>query len=1305
MKRSEKLYFFYTIIIIFAGIILSEKVQADTFYVYRDPDEPVNQMNTTLGYDVPIPIYHTVSNGIDTETYCVDPGLYYAGNGYYTVNRYIDPRTDAPLDKAVAAAVYEMHNRRENGLDDTSYTAVGQIVMRWIFRQYNDGGNFVKDGYMTDGVYLEKSWIAFGNPDYATALNNNSAIVTIAKEVYSKAMEASRISYNQAVEQNLIYNPRLTAKYKEVINGSKRTWTITIQSSEEKYTPEKLGEYASYFTIACSNTSVTCSVNTAATRVEGNSVVMELNIDTTNWNKQDFGVKITPEYCDLRDVTTQFLLLISNQTQRQKMVTILNYCTPTPFIPHDEPGFEPDPDYSESCICEVDSSGKYTGKYIYEKLQDGNRIEYDIFTALDTEKVTQYGCPVCEEITERPGNSCACIYNTDGSWSGHYSYIEWRWLSTGNIGITSSQILNQNQITSDMNCPPCPSTPPDDPGSETKNQCACAQSPNGDWYYQYLQYRNGQIFNQIEFPLTDQNQANAYNCPSAEECTSGESHICEIENGQHYCEDGEPCSEEEYLEQCGCREENGNYYCEDGESCSFDEYKEQCLPTNCYPTVTIPSDCQDINSCSDGDKFGEYNGLVSDINQIETSCNPDTNQVKSCVIDNNDLLNNSFDATEYEMGYDNPYCSVWCNETYEFQLPTAQYTMSGGYFTLSLAIKGTRDCYISGAENPEEGIDREKFNQDLTSAQHAVVDAWNEYNKWKEAVETGGNEVYHDDTHSSSSSSDCGCENDCDTEDPTCSPSSACPCDGDSTTDSYYTYSWTYTVYDYAGNDSQRTETASSGTAGSCPSSCCDGECTDGEKGTSQKDTFKTNRDNALNTLKSAITALNTIIRQYNDCTGAVTNSDYMTFLSGIVSDTANSTGWNNNMKFDPQVEFTYYEDYLRNINGTFSGNGASLETNYYVCTGEVDEKYENCTNTSYTTSNTSSYTTTQNVTVCNDDSCSVISINVSQANRIKISKTYEDEYHSDTDFSTYTQYGTVTADPNGPDSLWTTLPDDAFPISLIRKTGVFPFKFTFSDIGQYNNGSHAGELGRLMDGENRSVITEIDSIPSYYQCNADGIESPTTTGGYVCHYVNNCPGCDFTCEDGKCTIDEPECEDGECIVRCDDNNNCVFIFDGENATYTYRIVSLNNLFPNEERGAGYNWSEANEKAAQTREEIERTGESAYEEAQYSFTLSPSNLQHIREYNKEVGSYTNTTTTEGKEAITCDTVTYKSIDLNGKTNEVNYNVRCQSSFLDLIESSGNRYATNVVRPDPASSWTLYEVENGTYSYGIGPAWK
>ena len=36
----------------------------------------------------------------------------------------------------------------------------------------------------------------------------------------------------------------------------------------------------------------------------------------------------------------------------------------------------------------------------------------------------------------------------------------------------------------------------------------------------------------------------------------------------------------------------------------------------------------------------------------------------------------------------------------------------------------------------------------------------------------------------------------------------------------------------------------------------------------------------------------------------------------------------------------------------------------------------------------------------------------------------------------------------NGNDCLWTNLPAGALPVSLITETGVFPFKFTFSNIG-----------------------------------------------------------------------------------------------------------------------------------------------------------------------------------------------------------------------------------------------------------------
>ena len=1298
-KNFKKILLLFMISLTSVGLVKTVDAAA-SYHVVKTNSS--NDFYTTVG-TAELHVYQASIDGQAVETYCVDPGKSFV-EGYYTVDRYLDPSTDKSVDKAVAAALYEMQTRKANGLDDTSYTAVGQLVMRWIFRQYDDAG--LKNGYVPGGE-LATAYAAFGNVDYAQSINGNTTIIGIAKEVFEVAKKAANTPYQEAVNQNLIYSPHLTASYVEYqIGSTSRKWRVSVQSSEEAFTPEVLGEYAEHFEISCTNTTVTCTVNSKTAKVEPSGVVLEVTIDTTNWNGQDFGMQVSPAYCDPRDATTQIALLntSNNPDYYQRMIAIVNSCGPSPITPTKTPPDRPDipvnrPDNSNSCVCEVDQSGNYTGNYLYRRYEDGKLVDSITFSLADKDKATQYGCPAAETCQKAPdentGNSCACIYS-GGTWTGQYSYLEWRKVGTGAPIITNSQILNQNQITSDMNCPSAEECEEGEPDDQTENRCICAQRPNGDWYYQYLQYRNGQIFNQIEFPLTDQNQANAYNCPSAEECTSGESHICEIENGQHYCEDGEPCSEEEYLDQCGCREENGNYYCEDGESCSFDEYKDQCLPTNCYPTVTIPSDCQDIENNTNGNDF---NGIVSDINQIETSCNPDTNQVKSCVIDSNDLLNNSFDATEYEMGYDNPYCSVWCNETYKFDLPTAQYTMSGGYFTLSLDIQGTRDCYISGADDPEEGIDREKFNQDLANAQHAVIDAWNEYSHWKE-----GTNPSHENTRTVTASN-----NDCVRTERECSPTydaegnpsgeecdDVCVqrCDASGSWTQYY-YEWDYVVYDYNGKQSTAHQSEITDGGGSCYNCGCSGS-----NGSSQISNFTDKMNDAKAALITAINNLNNIIKQYNDCAGqTISNSSNLYTLD--VSDFS-STGWDNDMKFDPQVEFTYYEDYLKNIGGTFSGSGSpETSSDYFSCTGDVDEQYGNCTG------QTGQYQADESILTCDEDGCSRKNIKINQASRVKISKTYSNDYHSDTDFSTYTQYGTIKVDSAGNNYLLTDLPDDAFPISLIRKTGVFPFKFTFSNIGQFNNGSNAGELGRLMNGASKSVVTEIDTIPSYFQCNADGIDSPTTTGGYVCHYINNCPGCDFTCEEGKCTIDEPECEDGECIIRCDDDDNCVFIFDGDDSTYTYRIVSLNKLFPNEEREAGYNWSNTNEKAAQTREEIERAGETAYETPQYSFTLSPSNLQHIRQYNKEVGSYTNTTTSEGNPAIVCDKAEYSSTDLNGNTNTISYNVRCQSSFLDLIESSGNRYATNVVRPDPdaASSWTLYEVKNGVYSYGIGPAWK
>ena len=759
------------------------------------------------------------------------------------------------------------------------------------------------------------------------------------------------------------------------------------------------------------------------------------------------------------------------------------------------------------------------------------------------------------------------------------------------------------------------------------------------------------------------------NCPGT--CTV-QKHVCEIIGDQHYCNDGEPCSEQ--------------------------EYRVDCLgEVNCTPTVSLTSDCQDLESGENDRLDGQYDAIVSDINQINTTCNPDTNQIKACVLGREDLTNQSFESTEYELGEDNPYCSVWCNETYQFNLPTARYSTSGGYFTLSMSIKGQRDCYISSADDPSQPINTQKFNEDLETARRAVIDAWNEYSYYKAAAAVKAD--LDDD---------------------------GCDIDHCSASESIYTKNWSGILYDYNGHshsfDGNRnlswtspngisySGTYSSGTAADCdedddPDSGCNCDCDDGDPGDDPDASGGTYheemKNQAYNTLKQRLEELNTVIRQYNNCTGVVTNSEYMNFITGLTSSSANSTGWNNKMNFDPTVEFKYYESYLHDIQGEFVMNDSSaeldvLDEEYF--TGEVGDTYGDDQDSNQGTNSMNSVLGTRNIFVCNESGCQNIPVVLSNATWIRKTKTNSADFEPNINFSTYTPYGTIKVQdgPNN-DYLWTNLPDDAFPVALIRETGVFPFKFTFYDIGQSNSN---GSLGRLIDGDSsNTVLVQLSNVEEGLKCNDGDVENPSVDGGYVCHYLNNCPGCDFTCDDdNNCEFDD--CDGGYCILDCP---NC--IFDGENANFSYRTVSLNNMFPND-REIGYNWSQTG-KAEATLQEIEEAGESIYEEPQYSYTLSPTNLKNIREYNDDAGSYTNSHTPESVNgddvAVYCDTVVVK-----GKE----YSVRCKSRFLDLIDSSGNEYATNVIRPDPDdnNSWTLFSdtqyCPNGNcLSDGLGPAWK
>ena len=749
-------------------------------------------------------------------------------------------------------------------------------------------------------------------------------------------------------------------------------------------------------------------------------------------------------------------------------------------------------------------------------------------------------------------------------------------------------------------------------------------------------------------------------------------HVCEIIGDQHYCNDGEPCSEPEYREDC---------------------LKE----INCTPTITMPSDCNNF------DVESNATGIISDINEVASSCNPDVDQVTQCVLGHNDLTDTSFEST-LEL-VDNPYCKVYCKESYEFNMPTAKITRSGGYFTLSTTINAERDCYVASDDGTSSGINYEKFDREFKAAQDNMIKKWNEYSKWNYVV-TNFSSI-EETENGSASNSDCTGHGPIPTDENGI-PIGPAPCTSKCTasiTWTEYHYEWDYPIY--VGSNGNYTRGSDSESITDGGGSCWNCGCTEDPDGESQYDTFVENRNNAQDELNEAVSSLNEIVRQYNDCTGEIPNNELETFVSELTDTPASSTeesSWTNDMRFDPVVTFNYNQDYMNQMSGTFeqaSVSGPSASTTMY-CSGNVDDQYRCLTSSSANESYDSSVRW-----VCNYNDCRQIHINISNAQYVQKSKSASATYAPNNEFSTYTQYGTIKFKHDacsGNDCLWSNLPEDALPVSLITQTGVFPFVINYTNIGQDNS---TGALGRLA-GNTTSVLTEYNELDPSVRCTTTD-DYLKQDAGYVCHYLTNCNGkdhCDFTCDDdNNCEFTDKECTDDHCIMTCD---NC--IFDGESNNFSYRTITLNNLNPNE-RELGFNWS--NVKGQATQAAIEDAGETVYETPQYSYTLTPTNLSNIREYNNQAGSYTNAYIPDEYAARVGNTALYcETMDYNGVSDGLTYN--CRSRFLDLIENSGTTFATESYRitSDSEEGTNAFESFNGCSSgYGngeceyIGPSWR
>ncbi len=373
---------------------------------------------------------------------------------------------------------------------------------------------------------------------------------------------------------------------------------------------------------------------------------------------------------------------------------------------------------------------------------------------------------------------------------------------------------------------------------------------------------------------------------------------------------------------------------------------------------------------------------------------------------------------------------------------------------------------------------------------------------------------------------------------------------------------------------------------------------------------------------------------------------------------------------FNPEMKFKYEEDYPANykkigeteVSDRKVSVGTSTNEQYDVSGGGnikenipfleciVDGVHDGCNNEGNTQSNISS------------------SVKFIKASMKKTAK-----YNNKQEFQSNYPHGIIekVEDRNNVKENYSYL-GAILPVALKTPTGVYNWKLDFTKIGQYND--RRCESGRLNE-----AVKAIN--------NGKGI---TTNIGYVCFYVVDCPECKVSCscedynnlpegwrcqekeQDGKqiCEIiSDDYCP--ECEVHC---INC--IFDG-NEVYNFRTVSLSDINPNN-RTMGYNWT--NDKGKETKRIIEEvTKEDAYKKAEYSFTITPTQMKAIRDYNKSTG-------------------TYVDEDLEFHKLEGYNNVYGTSKFL-RDKNRSNKYFDAKLN----DKWTLW---NGTINNeGSGPSWK
>lgn len=376
---------------------------------------------------------------------------------------------------------------------------------------------------------------------------------------------------------------------------------------------------------------------------------------------------------------------------------------------------------------------------------------------------------------------------------------------------------------------------------------------------------------------------------------------------------------------------------------------------------------------------------------------------------------------------------------------------------------------------------------------------------------------------------------------------------------------------------------------------------------------------------------------------------------------------------FNPEIEYEYEEIYNDQLgeNNKFELVGGKAETikdETTYCNSDINDDYS-----------------------CKDGSTkgvlNIDGVAFTTTKYVKSTITKTGVYKTPSVFYTQHPSGTVTTDKDAENATLI----NGLPVSVKTDKGRHKFTLNITNLGELYDPQDKKECETINGKQccNGRIVGDKNSIINKQVQN--GLK---TTSEYMCYYDVNCPECEFECEGPLCDLEI--CDGDECTATCL-GNGCAYDT-GAGLSYAYRTITLGNLNPNS-RSLGYNWNPENSvKAKETIAEIEETGEEVYEEAEYSFTLTPALITAIKEYNKTQlnnGGYAD-------QSLTCSNDKYG-----------NENVNCESDFITKLVKgeigTRNNKVTVPSNEDKFTSWLDSDYCNGTCTItkgsGIGPSWK